>query len=42
MKALIITINALSWITAGLVVWALYPLLLKGVTLANRVHHFWL
>ena len=42
MKALTVTINALGWITAGLVVWALYPLLLKGVTLANRLHYFWL
>ena len=42
MKALTITINALSWITAGLIVWAFCPLLLKGVTLANKLHYAWL
>ena len=42
MKALTITITALSWIAAGLVVWALYPLLLKGITLANTLHNAWL
>ena len=42
MKALTITLNALSWITAGLIVWAIYPILLKGFTLANRLHNAWL
>ena len=43
MKALTITINTLAWIAAGLVVWALYPLLLlKGITLANTLHNAWL
>jgi hypothetical protein len=42
MKALTITINALSWITAALIVWAIYPLLLKGVAIANRLHNAWL
>ena len=39
MKALNITINALSWIAAGLILWAFYPLLMKGFTLANRLHN---
>jgi len=41
MKALTITINALPWIAAGLVVWALHPLLLKGITLAKTLHNAW-
>jgi hypothetical protein len=42
MKVLTITINTLAWIAAGLIVWALYPLLLKGITLANTLHNAWL
>jgi len=42
MKILTITLNALSWIAAGLIVWALYPLLWKGFTIANRLHYAWL
>lgn len=42
MKALNITLNVLGWITAGLIVWAIYPLLLAGFALSNRLYYAWL
>ena len=42
MKALNITVNVLAWITARLIVWAISPLLLKGFTIANKLHNAWL
>ena len=42
MKTLTITLNVLGWIAAGLIVWAFYPLLLKGVILAKWLHNTWL
>ena len=41
MKPLTITINVLSTIAAGLIVWALYPLLLNAAAIANAVHYAW-
>lgn len=41
MKPLTITVNVLSTIAAGLIVWALYPLLLKAAVLANALHYAW-
>ena len=42
MKTLTITLNVLGWITAGLILWAFYPLLLKGAALAKWLHTAWL
>ncbi len=41
MQPLTITINVLSLIAAGLIVWAVYPLLLKAAAIANALHYAW-
>ena len=41
MKPLTITVNVLSLIAAGLIVWAAYPLLLKAAAIANTLHYAW-
>jgi hypothetical protein len=41
MKPLTITVNVLSTIAAGLIVWALYPVLLKVAAIANALHYAW-
>ena len=42
MKNLQIAFAVLAWITAGFVLWSIFPLLLKVFALGRHLHNAWL
>ena len=41
MKILFIILDILSWFLGGLILWVIYPLIQKLISLGQHVHDLW-
>ena len=41
MKLLFTTFEILAWLTCGFVLWVIYPMILKLISVGKALHSFW-
>ena len=41
MKILTIILEILGWLLCGFILWVIYPIVQKLITLGQKLHHLW-